>query len=131
MNITSRMNIEDWRNQPRARQRRKYRNEPTELDGIKFDSRAEAKRWAELKIMEKAGQVSQLRRQVPFVLIPPTDRPSGGKERECSYIADFVYTRRDGVRVCEDVKGTKTPEYIIKRKLMLQVHGIEILETPA
>jgi hypothetical protein len=126
----NRMTIAEWRDKPRARVARKYRNEPTVLDGMRFDSKAEARRYAELKIMEKAGVISDLQRQVPFKLIPRLVRHSGGFERECTYIADFVYLR-DGTKFCEDVKGAITPEYRLKRKLMLWVHRIEILETPA
>ena len=80
--------------------------------------------------------VRELRRQVKFILIPAQrepQRPEGkilGKvvERECSYIADFVYTDRDGNTVVEDTKGVRTKEYVIKRKLMLERFGIRIVE---
>ncbi len=93
-----------------------------------YDSRKEHRRADQLKLMQRAGLISNLREQVRFVLIP-TQRDSDGKllERECAYIADFVYDR-DGVTVVEDTKGFRTPEYKIKRKLMLQVHGISIVE---
>lgn len=83
----------------------------------------------QLKLMQCAGVISNLREQVKFVLIP-TQRDSQGKllEKECSYYADFVYDR-DGVTVVEDAKGFRTPEYRLKRKLMLYVHGILIKET--
>lgn len=78
--------------------------------------------------MQRAGLISNLREQVKYVLIP-AQRDSSGKllERECAYYADFVYDR-DGVTVVEDTKGFRTPEYKIKRKLMLRVHGISITE---
>ncbi len=66
-----------------------------------------------------------------FVLIPRLTRPSGGVERETAYLADFVYLDEAGHRVVEDVKGAATPEYRLKRKLMLHVHGIEIREIKA
>ncbi len=93
-----------------------------------YDSRKEHRRANELKMLQRAGVISDLREQVKFVLIP-TQRDTGGRllEKECAYYADFVYTR-DGVTVVEDTKGVRTPEYIIKRKLMLQVHGIRIKE---
>jgi len=71
---------------------------------------------------------SNLREQVKYVLIP-TQRDSYGNllEKECSYYADFVY-ERDGKTVVEDAKGIRTDDYIIKRKLMLFVHGIRIKE---
>lgn len=112
----------------------KYRNRKVELNGIRFDSKKEARRYAELLSEERAGKIQDLRRQVKFVLIPSQRERSDGKkkgrvlERECAYIADFVYTR-DGLCVVEDAKGYRTPEYKIKRKLMLFVHGIRIKET--
>lgn len=110
----------------------KYGNRRTEVDGIRFDSRKEANRWHELKLMEKAGEISGLQRQVPFVLIP--EQRAGGKvvERACKYIADFVYYLPipfGGLEmVVEDAKGVKTDTYKIKKKLMLWVHGIQIKE---
>lgn len=121
-------NLLAWRDEPRAKRREKYHNERTEFDGLNFDSKAEAKRWCELQILVRAGEITDLRRQVPFVLIPQQKRPSGGVERECTYVADFTYTR-GGKAVVEDVKGAVTPEFRIKRKLMLDRHGIEILLT--
>lgn len=93
-------------------------------------SRKEHNRSMQLQIMQRAGLISGLREQVKYVLIP-AQRGSGGKllERECAYIADFVYTDNEtGQTVVEDTKGFRTKEYIIKRKLMLSVHGIRIKE---
>lgn len=106
----------------------KYRAKKTTIDGIVFDSRKEAARWLELKELEKAGEIAVLRRQETFVLIPE-QRGTDGKliERRCTYKADFVYVE-NGSTVVEDVKGVKTKDYIIKRKLMLWVHGIKIRE---
>lgn len=114
------------------------------VDGIKFDSKKEAKRYKELKMLERAGIIQDLQRQVKYVLVPaqyePTSsvyvkgnnkgKPKKGKliERECAYYADFVYSTKGGELVVEDTKGVKTPEYIIKRKLMLYVHNIKIKE---
>lgn len=93
-----------------------------------YDSRKEHRRADQLKLMQRAGLISNLREQVTYVLIP-TQRDSDGKllERECAYVADFVYDR-NGVTVVEDTKGFRTPEYRIKRKLMLYIHGIRIKE---
>ena len=107
----------------------KYHSKKTIVDGIKFDSKKEANRWLELKLLERAGEISHLQRQVKYELIP--SQKIGGKvvERACSYIADFVYHElASNEVVVEDTKGFKTPDYIIKRKLMLQVHGIQIRE---
>ena len=105
----------------------KYNSIKTEVDGIKFDSKKEANRYLELKILERAGEISHLARQVKYELIPSQRVDGKLVERPCSYIADFVYLE-NGETVVEDTKGYKTPDYIIKRKLMLQVHGIRIRE---
>lgn len=88
-----------------------------------FDSVKEYQRWGELRILERAGRISNLRRQVKYELIPKQEG-----ERACNYVADFVYTE-NGKTVVEDVKGFKTPEYRLKRKLMMWIHGIRIKET--
>ena len=106
----------------------KYRAKKTEVDGIVFDSKKEARRYQELKLFEKAGVISDLQRQVKFVLIPVQRINGKVVERECSYVADFVYLDEAGKKVVEDTKGVKTKDYIIKRKLMLYVHGIRIKE---
>lgn len=102
----------------------KYRNRKTEIDGIVFDSKREAQRYAELQLLQRAGKIRDLSMQVEFELIPKQDG-----ERACKYKADFVYHMADtGKMVVEDVKGKRTREYIIKRKLMLWRHGIKIVE---
>ena len=97
-------------------------------DGV-FDSQREYRRWCELKLLQRAGQISELRRQVKYELIP-SQRGEDGKvaEKPVSYSADFVY-REDGKVIVEDSKGVRTDAYIIKRKLMLFRHGIRIKET--
>ena len=92
--------------------------------GFVFDSKAEFVRWCELRIMERAGKISDLQRQVKYELIP---KQKG--ERACTYLADFVYKDSDGNTVVEDTKGVRTDAYKIKRKLMLHIHGIRIKET--
>lgn len=105
----------------------KYGNRKVIRDGIEFDSIKECQRYCELKLMQRAGVISDLQLQVPFELIP-TQRIDGKlAEKAVNYIADFVY-KQDGAQVVEDTKGYKTPEYIIKRKLMLYIHGIRIRE---
>jgi hypothetical protein len=103
----------------------KYGNiKTTTSDGITHDSIKEANRWCELKLLERAGKIYDLKRQVKFELIPKQEG-----ERAVYYIADFVYhNAEDGKKVVEDTKGKKTEKYIIKRKLMLWVHGIKINE---
>lgn len=93
----------------------KYGNRKTVVDGIKFDSKAEAERYRELKLMEQAGIITDLQLQPKFPLIP-TFRKNGQTFRGITYIADFAYTE-NGRKVVEDVKGFKTAVYKLKRKL--------------
>lgn len=100
----------------------------------------EYRRYLDLIMLEKEGKISDLRRQVKFIIIPEQREPDqvgkrGGKikgkllEREASYYADFVYIDNEsGEMVVEDTKGYKTKDYILKRKLMLERHGIRIRE---
>ena len=124
----------------------KYGNRKIAFDGQTFDSKKEMRHYTELLLLEKAGKIKDLQRQVKFQLIPAqrepdTIGPKGGKkpgkliERELDYIADFVYTDvSTGQMVVEDIKGykaTNAPAYskfAIKRKLMLYFHGIRIKE---
>lgn len=106
--------------------RPKYRNMKIKTVDGTFDSAKEFSRWVELKCMERAGKITLLKRQVPFTLLH-SQKGSTRTERPVKYIADFVY-EQDGKLVVEDVKGVRTKEYVIKRKLMLKVHGIEIRE---
>ena len=98
-------------------------------DGASGRERTRAK---ELELMERAGMIKDLRKQVKFLLIPSQYEGTGKKrrcvERSVSYIADFVYTD-NGITIVEDSKGYRTKDYIIKRKLMLYIHGIRIKET--
>ena len=105
----------------------KYKNTKVFYDGKTFDSKKEAKRYYELRLLEKAKEITDLQTQVKFVLIPSQRIDGKVVERECSYIADFVY-KENGETIIEDTKGFKTPEYRIKRKLMLFIHGIRIKE---
>ena len=106
----------------------KYHATKTLVNGIMFDSKKEADRYCELKLLEKAGKIQNLQLQVKYDLIPASKKSGERLERPISYIADFVYTE-DGETVVEDVKGVKTDVYKIKRKLMIQKYGIWIRET--
>lgn len=93
-----------------------------------YASRKEHQRANELKLMQRAGLISDLRQQVRYILIPAQRDTAGNLlERQCAYVADFVYVK-DGHTIVEDTKGVRTKEYIIKRKLMLFTHGISITE---
>lgn len=109
----------------------KYRSQKTVVDGITFDSKHEAQRYAELKLLERAGKITDLQLQRSFTLIG-TQRDKDGKviERPVTYKADFVYKDKTGAMVVEDTKAppTRTKDYVIKRKLMLSIYGIRIKE---
>ena len=110
--------------------RSKYRAKKICYKGEIFDSKAEFRRWSELKLLERAGEIRDLKRQVKHELIP-AQRDSNGKllERAVDYISDFEYVdMRTGRSIVEDVKGVATKEYIIKRKLMLWIYKICITE---
>ena len=105
----------------------KYGNRKIIRDGIEFDSIKECQRYCELKLMQRAGVISDLQLQVSFELIPSQRIDGKVVERAVNYVADFVY-QQNGLKVVEDTKGMRTKDYIIKRKLMLWVHGIRIRE---
>ena len=120
----------------------KYHNKKTRVsNGHMADSRKEARRYEELLLLQRVGKISDLRTQVPYELIPAQYETyerygkSGQRlkdgiklvERAVNYVADFVYTE-NGKTIVEDTKGVRTPDYIIKRKLMLHIHGIRIRE---
>lgn len=109
--------------------RNKYHNKKTTLGGKTFDSQKEGLRYLGLLSMQQRGEISELREQVKFVLIP-TQRDENGVlvEKECSYYADFVYRDSDGQLVVEDVKGMRTDAYKIKKKLMYERYKIKIKE---
>ena len=125
----------------------KLGNVKVTVDGIEFDSKKEARRYWELKLLERAGQIEQLELQKVFELIPAQYEkyPRYGKtgirlrdgercvERSCVYVADFAYIK-DGQQIVEDVKGYRDPasaayaKFVIKRKLLLWRFGIKIIE---
>ena len=131
---------------------RKYRNKKVTVDGVTYDSKKEYNRWRELCLLQKAGKISGLERQVKFELIPAQKRTvlTGERykktnlergimkgdlktkevclEQSCVYVADFVY-REDGRQVVEDAKGVRTEAYRIKKKLLLWRYGIRVRET--
>lgn len=127
----------------------KYGNKKVTVDGIKFDSKKEADRYTELKLLEKAGKIHGLELQKVFELIPAQyeEKFTGERykkgvnkgapklkkvclEKAVTYKADFCYFVNNGHNtfVVEDTKGMRTKDYIIKRKLMLYVHQIKIKE---
>ena len=123
----------------------KYHNKTYTYDGIQFDSMKECRRYQELKLLEKAGKIKDLELQKTYELIPAQyeestetytkgihkGEPKPGRllERAVVYRADFAYIDCEtGKYVVEDTKGFRTPEYILKRKMLLYIHGIKIKE---
>jgi hypothetical protein len=98
---------------PRAK---KYRNVPTVVDGIRFDSKAEAARWTTLKLCDRAGIISNLCRQPRYTLSDAYTDRDGKKHRAVVYVADFSYTK-DGETIVEDVKGVETAVFRLKARL--------------
>lgn len=122
-----------WYNKPKS----KYHNEPVTVDGVTFDSLGEHRRWCFLKLMEQAGEISNLRYHVKYTLFPKGTidirRFPDGREielkrydREHWYEADFVYVNKKGEEVVEDFKGFETPEFKEKRVMFKALYGKDI-----
>ena len=107
--------------------RNKFGNKKITYMGEVFDSKREYERYRELRLMARAGAINNLMRQVKFELVPAQYEGKRCVERAVNYIADFVYWEGDQM-IVEDVKGVRTDAYIIKRKLMLKIHGVRIQE---
>jgi hypothetical protein len=106
----------------------KYGNNKVVVNGIQFDSKREARRYLELDALQMAGEIHDLQRQVRYELIPAQRIDGKVVEKACDYVADFTYYDKNNQFAVEDTKGHRTRDYIIKRKLMLHVHGIRIKE---
>lgn len=110
--------------------RNKYHNRKTKG----FDSAKEWRRNQELEALQRAGEISELNRQVPFVLMPSytisdeTTRQGFRTVREIRYIADFTYRLKDGTRIIEDVKGMQTDVFKLKRKLLERKIALGVIE---
>lgn len=99
----------------------KYHNKKCVVNGLKFDSIKEAKRYVSLYYRQKAGEIFKLQRQVNFPIVIKD-------KKICIYKADFVYYNASGQMIVEDAKGVRTPVYKLKKKLLFQIEGIEIIE---
>lgn len=118
----------------------KYRNKKVAFDGITFDSKKEMYRYIRLKSMQEEGSISDLRLQVPYVLIPAiyedeivTLKTKTKVVKKCvqqavKYVADFVYKDHYGYEIVEDTKGMRTEGYLLKKKMMRAFLGITIKE---
>lgn len=105
----------------------KYHSRKVTRDGITYDSVKEYSRHQDLLLLERAGAIQGLQRQVRFELIPSQRYDGKVIERPCFYVADFVY-QENGQTIVEDTKGFKTKDYVLKRKMMLYLCGIRIRE---
>ena len=105
----------------------KYHNRKITRDGATFDSVKEYRRFCELTMLERAGVIMDLKRQVKYELIPSQKVDGKVVERPVNYVADFVY-EQDGKTIVEDTKGFRTKDYILKRKMLLYFYGIRIKE---
>lgn len=94
----------------------KYKNEKVTLDGYTFDSKLEAERYSQLKLLLRAKEITNLTLQPEYVLIP-SFKKHGKTYRQLTYIADFSYTNKNGNTIVEDVKGMQTDVFKIKYKL--------------
>lgn len=110
-----------------AKKPSKYRNEKVTIGGLKFDSKKEGARWGALCVLERAGKISDLRRQVRIPLLGRDGLIRSEKGRVLVYVADFVYRLPDGSEVVEDAKGYRAKEYILKRAV-LAAQGVNIRE---
>lgn len=115
------MSVDEYNELVAGKRRSKYNNRHTVIDGIRFDSAKEARRYSELRLMEQAGEITDLQLQPRFLI-----EVNGVKV--CTYVADFQYTDANGELVVEDVKGVRTSVYTVKAKLMRAVYGIVVQE---
>lgn len=120
--------------------RSKYGNKKAKHDGMVFDSRRERNRYIILSALQRAGEISDLRMQVTYELLPAiyemeekqlktkVKKVQRCAQRAVHYIADFVYKDKEGNEVVEDTKGMRTKEYLLKKKMMRALLGIQIKE---
>ena len=122
--MTEKITAKEFNKMQKRPTRSKYNARKTVVDGITFDSKKEARRYADLKILEKAGEISHLQLQPKFRLLDGF-KHNGETIRPINYFADFSYIDTEGNEVVEDVKSkaTKTPVYSIKKKLFLNKYG--------
>lgn len=122
--FASKTRMEEIAEEENPEKKSKYSSAKTDIDGIRFDSKKEAEFYAELKLREKAGEITHLRLQ-PRYLLQEAFRHEGKQYREMEYVADFEYIE-NGITVVVDVKGFKTAVYMLKKKLFLYKYGSKI-----
>lgn len=119
--LVSKTRMEEIAEEENIEKKSKYSSAKTDIDGIRFDSKKEAEFYAELKLRERAGEISHLRLQ-PRYLLQEAFKHEGKQYREMEYVADFEYIE-NGETVVVDVKGFKTAIYMLKKKLFLYKYG--------
>ena len=108
----------------------KYGNKPCSVGSEKYRSQREMKRHQDLLLLQKAGEIAGLTREVPFVLAPAVHINGENRKRPAvRYVADFVYSTSHGAIVVEDAKGMQTPVYRLKKHLMKTLHNIDVQES--
>lgn len=105
----------------------KYHNVKTKIDGITFDSKREAERYCELRLLQRGGVITDLQLQ-PRFLIQPSYKKNGKTVRAIEYVADFMYKDETGQTIVEDAKGMKTDVYKLKKKLVEYKYDLTINE---
>ena len=122
--LAKKTRMEELAEEENPEKKSKYSSAKTDVDGIRFDSKKESEFYAELKLREKAGEITHLRLQ-PRYLLQEAFKHEGKQYREIEYVADFEYIE-NGVTVVVDVKGFRTAVYMIKRKLFLYRYGDKV-----
>lgn len=122
--LAKKTRMEEITDEENVEKKSKYSSAKTDVDGIRFDSKKEAEFYAELKLREKAGEISHLRLQ-PRYLLQEAFKHEGKQYRETEYVADFEYIE-NGETVVIDVKGFRTAVYMLKKKLFLYRYGDKV-----
>jgi hypothetical protein len=118
----------EHKKEPMKITKNKFGAKKTQVGTITFDSKAEARRYGDLVLLQKAGHITALQLQVPFILAPQVRFEGAARAKPAlKYVADFAYQEAEtGRTIVEDVKGVLTDAFQIKRHLMLAVHGIDV-----
>lgn len=125
--MTERISAKEYLELQKQEKKPKYKNTKIEVDGISFDSELEAKRYEQLKLMQRAGEITDLQLQHRFVLLGGYVNGAGDYIRPITYVCDFKYRDRSGRLVIEDTKGMKTDVYRIKKKLFEEKYAPMII----
>lgn len=120
--MKEKITAKEYRDMQKRPTRSKYNAKKVKIDGHTFPSKKEAHRYLELKTLENEGEISHLSLQPKFRLLDPITH-NGKKVREVDYTADFYYMDNEGREIVEEVKGYRTPDYVIRMKLFIHKYG--------